>query len=713
MDTVTLVQSQPAASDAAVPIRALPPESPLPMPVQSLRQKPARAARMKDRRTSRRALVGLLTLALTATGAHQMYLVLAVGGLTVAEGLVLGVFTILFAWIAVAFVGALVGFMVPAGPDRTLGIDPAAPLPPLESRIAMLLPTYNEAPHRIMARLKAIYDSIEQTGRLAHFDFFVLSDSTDPEIWVGEEAAYLQLVEQTNGGRVFYRHRARNTARKAGNIGEWVQRYGGAYAHMIVLDADSLMTGDTVVRLAAAMERHEDVGLIQTLPVIVNGTTLFARMQQFAGRMYGPVLTRGAAWWHGADSNYWGHNAIIRVRAFAEAAGLPELTGRKPFGGHILSHDFVEAALMRRAGWGIRLAPSLGGSYEEGPPTLIDHAARDRRWCQGNLQHVGVLTTRGLRPLSRLHLAMGIGSYIASPIWLLFLLLGIVLALQAQFIRPEYFPRGYTLFPQWPAQDPVRAAYVFAGTMAVLFLPKTLGWLSVMARRKERRGSGGLFRATASALIELVLAALIAPVMMLSQCKAVLEVLLGRDAGWQPQRREHGAVAAGELARWYARPTLLGAALAAGAFAISLSLFLWMTPVIAGLVLAIPIALLTSSAALGAALQRWGLLQTPEEHEPPEVVARANALAEAWPPVPAGSALRMLQADTALLALHCSLLPAREERARGSVNVDLVVALAKLDDAETVVEAEAMLTRTERFALLTSRQGMDRLAGKR
>jgi membrane glycosyltransferase len=194
----------------------------------------------------------------------------------------------------------------------------------------MLLPTYNEDPHRIMARLRAIYESIEETGCASQFDWYVLSDTTDPSIWIEEEKCFLQLRREVGAGQLFYRHRPENTARKSGNIEDWVRRFGAGYDHMIILDADSLMTGDTIVRLAAAMEQHANVALIQTLPIVVNARTLFARLQQFAGRLYGPLIAAGIAWWHGSEGNYWGHNAVIRVRAFAEDAGLPELRGRKP-----------------------------------------------------------------------------------------------------------------------------------------------------------------------------------------------------------------------------------------------------------------------------------------------------------------------------------------------------------------------------------------------
>ncbi|MGE0753044.1 MAG: glycosyltransferase [Variibacter sp.] len=277
----------------------LPPEHPLPMPEQSLweRRGGAAAATTASRSVPlRRAFVLLATIALTAAAANEMYQVLKVAGLTALEAMVLGLFVMLFAWIAFSLVSTLAGFVtIMAGPDKALAIDQRDALPTLTSRNALLLPTYNEEPHRVMSRLQAIYESIAETGQIAQFDFFVLSDTTDPETWVLEEAAYLTLASATDASRVFYRHRQKNVARKSGNIAEWIARFGGRYDHMIVLDADSLMTGDTVVRLAGAMEAHPRIGLIQTLPVLINGRTLFARIQQFAGRVYGPLIARGIA----------------------------------------------------------------------------------------------------------------------------------------------------------------------------------------------------------------------------------------------------------------------------------------------------------------------------------------------------------------------------------------------------------------------------------
>ncbi len=583
----------------------LPPESALEMSTQPLRdfQRQRNIADFGLKSiTLRRSCIFLGTAALTVAGCYEIYEVLQVGGITALEAMVLVLFVLLFAWVAFSFMSALAGFVVLLFRMRdALGIDPDAPLPAVSRRNAMLLPTYNEDPHRIMARLRAIYESVGETGCGSQFDWYVLSDTTDPSIWIEEEKCFLQLRRELGAGQLFYRHRPENTARKSGNIEDWVRRFGAGYDHMIVLDADSLMTGDTIVRLAAAMERHPNVALIQTLPIVVNARTLFARLQQFAGRLYGPLIAAGIAWWHGSEGNYWGHNAVIRVRAFAGDAGLPELRGRKPFGGHILSHDFVEAALMRRAGWAIHMAPTLGGSFEECPPSLLDFAARDRRWCQGNLQHLAVLPARGLHWVSRLHLLTGIGSYLTAPLWLIFLVLGILISLQAQFVRPEYFPKGFSLFPQWPAQDPILAAWVFLGTMGLLIVPKLLAYVLLLTQSRNRRRFGGGLVVFAGILIETFLSGLIAPVMMIFQSTAVGEILLGRDAGWQVQRRDDGDVTRAEIIRKYALPTLFGVVMAGTAYAVSLPLLLWMAPVILGLLLAVPIAILSSTAGSGAA----------------------------------------------------------------------------------------------------------------
>lgn len=709
MDALRLAPSSPVEQQFYLPA-----EAPLAMPVQSLRDS-ARAAPVAFAAQSipaRRAFVFGTTLLLCIVAAWQMYLVLAVGGLTTLEAVILVLFVVLFAWIALSFASTLGGVIALATRrTQSLDIDPDTPLPVIAARAALLFPTYNEAPDRVFSRIQAIHESVAATGALACFDVFILSDTTDPDILIAEEAAFLALRERLGAeARLYYRHRAKNDAKKAGNIAEWLQRFGGHYAHMIVLDADSLMTGDTLVRLVVAMERNPGVGLIQTFPVMVNATTPFARVQQFAGRLYGPLIAAGLAWWHGADGNYWGHNAILRVRAFAECGGLPALSGPRPIGGHILSHDFVEAALMRRGGWAIVMAPALGGSYEECPPSLTEYAARDRRWCQGNLQHIGVLPAHGLHWVSRLHLATGIGAYAAAPLWLLFLFTGILISLQAQFIRPEYFPKTFTLYPQWPAQDPVRAAYVFAGAMALLLAPKLIGYLAMLPDRGARKGFGGAIRALFSMLAETLISGLIAPIMMLIQSASVMSILSGRDGGWQAQRRDDGTLPLRAAIRRYGRYTAFGLLLALAAYEVSYSLFAWMTPVILGLILAVPLAQWTANPDSGRSLRWIKLLLTPEETRPPDILLRANALVVEFAGGDRRGAIERLFADAALLAAHRAMLPDAPARKPGEIDVTRVVALAKLDDCITLQQATAVLTGGEMTAVLLDASGLDKLA---
>ncbi|MCK0197685.1 glucans biosynthesis glucosyltransferase MdoH [Ancylobacter sp. 6x-1] len=709
MDSVSAIRRVPPHLALAP---ALPLDAPLDMPVQNLAVAP-HVERLKVPGVLfwRRLFVIGGAVALTVIAAWQMYEVLEVGGLTALEGIVLALFVVLFGWIGFSFTNALAGVLAILSRRRDLGIDAALPLPEVTAHTALLMPTYNEQPVRIFSGLEATWESLCATGRQQAFDLFILSDTTDPDIWVAEEAAFLALRERLEPGtRVFYRRRAKNTDRKAGNIADWVTRFGGAYEMMLVLDADSLMTGDCIVRIAAAMEAHPRVGLIQTLPVIVGGRSLFGRMQQFAGRLYGPLIAQGLGWWHGPDSNYWGHNAVIRTRAFAGYAGLPHLKGRKPFGGHILSHDFVEAALIRRGGWAVHMVPWLHGSYEEAPPSLTDLAVRDRRWCQGNLQHAAVVSTRGLRNLSRLHLLTGIGSYITAPLWLLMLIAGLLTSLQARFVPPDYFTSQFSLFPNWPAQDPVRAAWVFVGTMAVLLLPKLMAYVLMLGNAEERRGFGGGFRALLGVLVETLIAGLAAPVMMMAQSAAVVSILAGRDGGWSPQRRGDGSVPFGETVRHFAPHTLFGILLGGAALAISLPLFLWMTPVILGLILAVPLVHGTSRQGIGSWFGRRGILAIPEERSPPPVVERAAAFYdEREGETQEYEAVERLAGDSLLLAAHRDMLASGGERQKGDYSPERLVAAAKIEDAADLASALSALTPREKAAALADRASLERL----
>jgi membrane glycosyltransferase len=676
----------------------LPPESRLAMDSCRLNQPMERKrgiAPVENKFLFRRLFLFVATAVLTFTGGYEMYGVVKVGGVTVLEGMLIALFLMLLAWVAFSFMSAVVGFFVLlTRRNAGLVIDRDGSLPNLSSRTAMLLPTYNEDTHDLIARLRAMYESVAVTGQGARFDWFLLSDTTDPDIWVREEMAFIALRRVCGADHLYYRHRYDNTARKSGNIADWVRRFGAAYEHMIVLDADSLMEGDTIVRLVRAMEMHPSAALIQTQPVIVNARSLFSRLQQFAGRVYGPLVAAGNAWWHGPESNYWGHNAIIRVRAFAEDAALPELRGRRPFGGHILSHDFVEAALMRRAGWAIYMAPELGGSFEEVPPSMLDFASRDRRWCQGNLQHIAVLPMRGLRWVSRIHLLTGIGAYVTAPMWLIFLILGLLISLQANYIRPEYFPKGFSLFPTWPQQDPVLAAWVFAATMGLLVVPKVLAYLVLISGGDRRHAFHGSLRLFCGILCETLLAALVAPSMMILQSGAVAEILLGRDAGWQVQRRNGGEIARGEIYRKLAAPTLWGVLMGLSAYAVSLPLLLWMSPVITGLVLAVPLGLLTSRRSSPARL-----FATPEDDRPPPVVHRANELA-ASARVEVTVALQQLREDDELRTSHLASLSHGAQNKFGRIDVPLATARAKIEQCELFDEVVSWLDKSEIRAVL-------------
>jgi membrane glycosyltransferase len=684
-----------------------PAEARLAMPVQSLTRF-SRAERHKliapqreYRPWASRLFIFGSTLALTAFGAYQMYRVVEIGEITALEWVLVVLFVANFSWIALAFASSVVGFFWLLFRDPGAGRAPAE----LKCKTAIVMPIYNETPARVFAATQAICEDVRATGFSDAFDYFILSDSTDPDLFVAEERALIALRQQMPDDRIYYRHRRRNLNRKAGNIADFVSRWGGAYEHMVVLDADSLMTGATIVRLAAAMEGDPDAGIIQTVPLIINRSTPFARIQQFAARIAGPVVACGLSVWMGRDGNYWGHNAIIRTAAFAAHCGLPNLRGRPPYGGHILSHDFVEAALMRRGGYAVYMLPTLGGSFEESPPSLIDVATRDRRWCQGNLQHLRVLPAKGLALASRQHFMTGVMSYVASPLWMGQLLVGIALVLQSHYIRPEYFTHEFSLFPAWPRFDYERALELFIVTMAVLLAPKVFGLIAALLHGETRRGCGGAIRLTASAILETILSALIAPIMMLIQSGSVMQIVFGRDTGWNPQRRDDGSIPFRSIVRRHRAHMALGVLTLFAGLLISPSLVAWMSPTIAGLILAIPISWASGQLWIGVALRRAGLLATPEEAFPPPIVLRANALTLdlARNGHDGEDGLRALHQNPAFRVQHEAFLPSAPRRKRGEIEVDIATAAAKLNDARSLDEVIAWLTPKERMALLNDR----------
>jgi membrane glycosyltransferase len=615
---------------------------------------------------ARRVALGLLAVGTAAGASFGMWRVLTVNGFHVLEWPVLPLFVILVLPAALAFWTSLFGFFVHlrGGDPLSLVRAPAeGALPDLRRfRTAVVIPAYNEDTARLVAGLEATYESVERTGRLAHFDFFLLSDTTDPDTWIREELAFDELRRRVaDPGRLFYRNRRINLERKAGNIADFCAAWGERYRYMVVFDADSLMTGKSLVDLVWLMERHPGVGILQTPPVAVNRQSLFGRLLQFATRVYGPTFISGLNFWQAGEANYWGHNAIVRVRPFVEHCRLPRLPGREPLGGSILSHDFVEAALMRRAGWKVYLASELGGSYEEIPANLHGHAARDRRWCQGNLQHARLLTLPGLNWINRVHLAMGVMAYAASPLWMLMLLFGTAEGLRGALAGHEYFAPERSPFPVWEVSILDRAAPLLTSVLCLLLVPKLLalvGWLSGASGSPS--GFGGRARLAASVLLEILFSVLLAPVLAVLHTRFVIATLAGRRVSWSPPERGEAPTPWREALRWHLGLTVLGALWSVLLFTQERALFFWLLPVLSGWLLSIPMAAWTSRVGPGAWAREHGLLLTPEEVRPPRILARFRELlqeAAQRPWAACRDGLGWVLADPAVRSVHLSLLP--------------------------------------------------------
>jgi membrane glycosyltransferase len=531
--------------------------------------------------------------------------VLSADGLGGAEIGLLGLYAILLSWIGSGFWFCVFGLFGRRRDEAPAGVDADDHFGP--SLTAIVIPVFHEDPEAVFARIRVMYASLERTGRINSFEFFILSDSRDPAFWQEESRAWFAACLELHAfHRLFYRRRPDNHARKSGNIEEFCRGWGGRYDYMIVLDADSLMAGDTMVEMVRRMEADPRLGLLQTSPVCVRGRSLFARIQQFAGSVYGELLTRGLSRFLGLQGTYWGHNAIIRMRAFARCCALPPLPGREPLGGLIMSHDFVEAALLVGAGWRVRFDADLKGSFEEGPPSLIDHAARDRRWCQGNLQHGYLLFAKGLHPMSRLNFLAGIMSYASGPLWLAFMTLALAMVAGGA---------GSDLAEAWRAERGALLG-VLGFTGILLFGTKLASLAFALSDDRRRRRFGGGARLILGVVLESLFSILIAPVMMALHTRFVASVLAGRNSGWGPQRRDAEEVGWRHAARTHGGETLLGLCLGAFLLFELPELSWWLLPVIAGLILSVPISVLSSRASLGGAARKFGLLLVPAEVAP-------------------------------------------------------------------------------------------------
>jgi len=651
LDAAPLKGPQPVIDRAAFAAPPVPPAAPLAMPVQDLRRAPnARPTPASWRVRGARVTAFGGALAITVLGFDQMTRAFDVDTITGLQVALRALFVVTFGWIAFSACSAVAGlFFAPRAP-AAIGRGK------LRVRTAIVMPVYEEDAAESFAALGALGRGLAAAGQGGAFEGFILSDTRSPDAWVRETTAFAALRGVLAGAMpVWYRRRRANTGRKAGNVQDFVERWGARYDFMLVLDADSQMAPDTVIEMVRRMEEAPRLALLQTTPTLIGAETLYARLQQFASSVYGRAVARGVAAWQGNDGNFWGHNALIRTHAFAEAAGLPELPGRKPFGGHVMSHDFVEAALLRRAGWDVRMDPDLTGSWEGAPPSLLTAAARDRRWAQGNLQHASILPTRGLRAISRAHMAIGIGSYLASPLWLLLLLVGLALTAQATLLRPDFFSSGQQLFPNWPRFDAVRMTWLFAVAMALLLAPKAIGLAQTAFNPARRHAHGGGARLAMSAAAELGLSALYAPIMMLMQTRHLVEILVGLDSGWTPQTRAGAALPWRAALRAHRGHALAGIAGIAALWAIQPEVLIWMSPVLGGLILSPVLSRLSGDPRLAPVLARIGLCDTADGRQVPDAVRGAAALA---PVIRAGAAsgLEGLIGSAALATAHTACL---------------------------------------------------------
>ena len=623
------------------------------------------------------------------------------------EAAIAAVFAILFAWVSFSFWGSLAGFCMLWKGRARFSIDGRAlddSPEPLHSRTAVLMPICNEDVERVFAGVEATYRSLAETEHLAHFDFFILSDTSDPERVFDEELAWAELCRSVRGsGKIFYRHRRNNIKRKSGNLADFLRRWGRDYDYMVVLDADSIMAGQTLVRLARIMDRSPNAGIVQTAPTTVNRESLYARLQQFAGRVYGPMLTAGLRYWQLGESYYWGHNAILRVAPFVQYCGLSRLPGDPPLGGEILSHDFVEAALMGRAGWEVWIVEDSSGSYEETPPSLLEELKRDRRWCQGNLQHLKLIFADGLRGGHVAIFLMGVMAYASALFWLVFLLLSSIEAVAQAVLPPVYFSSQPSLFPIWPQWRPGWAVALLSATALLLFLPKFFAF-SLIVKKRETRLFGGFFPLCFSIFCETVISSLLAPVRMWFHSKFVVLTLLGRQIKWGAQQRGDHQIGWVEAARAHGVAMLVAALWIATIWRFNPYFLWWLLPVALPLLFSIPLSVYCSRVSAGLRLRKWRLLLIPEEIQPPRIVnifqdtlkqrcCRENSL----------RGLERAALDAFAHAVHVAFL-----RGKTAISAKTKARSSEIV-AKMVAGGAASLSRSERAHLLGDTEAMSRL----
>jgi membrane glycosyltransferase len=586
-----------------------PPDAPLDMPAQTVAAERVPCPGETDGRWRLSIIVGVALL-ITGFAAWEMYFILGWNGMTPIKWFVFGLFAMNFSWIASAATTAAAGgiYLLAHKKWTPPGRGPFN----TSSRTVIIVPMYNEWAAKVAGGAEAIYDSLKAAGAEKAFDIFFLSDTTNPELIKIEEQVFRDLVRRRAGEPFYYRRRAVNRRRKSGNVEEFVRRWGGRYDYMVVFDADSIMSASALTELVRRMDAKPRTALIQTLPIIVNSQTVFARMQQFSLRAYGVLFTQGLSWWSGGSGNFWGHNAIVRVKAFAAHASLPDLPGKAPLGGPILSHDFVEAALLRRAGWRVEIAADIDGSYEETPPTLIDLAARDRRWAQGNLQHIPLLFAKGYDNVSRAHITAGVMGYASAALWMTLVIAGTVLAWEGRLADPMADPA---------IVSPLGASTLLFLTLTVVLSPK---WMTLIVWAFGKLpGWKRTPRFVAGLLVETLHSAITAPIQMFSQTIAIVQTLIGQDGGWRPQVRDRKGFAMRDLIRNYLPHTVLAALLFVFSLDLSTQAAISAAPMAISLFFAAPISFCLAWRLTDNAWVRM-VTETPEESDRPSVLEAAE-----------------------------------------------------------------------------------------
>lgn len=538
---------------------------------------------------------------------------LSTGGFGALEYFLILMVGLTFFWISLSVSTATVGLASFWLQQR----KPQKMLPPAKALdVALLVPIYNENPSDVFGNAAAMLEELRAANNKHKFSLFILSDTQDPEISAQEMRAMMIMLNAHGDARIYYRRRPQNTDRKTGNITDWIEGWGGDYKAMLVLDADSLMSSKAIITLADELSNDPSAGLIQSCPKLFGAETLFARMQQFSNVTYGWPMAEGLALWSNREGNYWGHNAIIRTAAFASCAGLPRVKDRL-----IMSHDFVEASLLRRAGWAVRFMPRIEGSYEETPATLIDYVLRDRRWCQGNLQHLRIMSAAGFHAVSRFHLLHGAISYLLSPAWFILLMVWALISNGEGANVISYFSDASPKMPIWPHISTVSSMLILLFMYGMLLAPKVIGAMVMWASSDMRRDYGGSRQFAASFVLEVLTSFAYAPILMIQQTIAVLRSVVGIHENWEPQMRRGGKYSITTLIKFHIVEQVFGFALVFGMMAGIVSL--WLLPIAVSLSGAV---FLSAISGVNLVHKSWGRRQlgTPDEVRVPNVIALSS-----------------------------------------------------------------------------------------